>query len=67
MCVGDGKSNINIILSFFNQVIRSRINLKLIIQMNLKDILQLMKNEYLLKMSQNDITIIDIILKSLKV
>ena len=67
LCMGEGKNNINIILSFFNQVIRSRINLKLIIQINLKDILQLMKTEYILKMSQNDITNIDIILKSLKV
>ena len=67
LCMGEGKNNINIILSFFNQVIRSRINLKLIIQINLKDILQLMKSEYILKMSQNDITNIDIILKSLKV
>ena len=67
LCMGEGKNNINIILSFFNQVIRSRINLKLIIQINLKDILQLMKTEYILKLSQNDITNIDIILRSLKV
>ena len=65
--MGEGKNNIIIILSFFNQVIRSRIHLKLIIQMNLKDTLQLMKTEYNLQMSQNDLANIDIILRSLKI
>ena len=67
LCMGEGKNNIIIILSFFNQVIRSRIHLKLIIQMNLKDTLQLMKTEYNLQMSQNDLANIDIILRSLKI
>ena len=67
LCKGEGKNNISIILSFFNQIIRSKINIKLITQMNLKDTLQLIKTDYNMKLSQNDITNIDIVLKTLKV
>ena len=70
LCKGDevnNNGNISTILSFYSQLIRSRVNLKLISQLNMKDTLRLVKSEYILKLSQNDINNIDIILKSLKV
>ena len=68
LCKGEGESgNISITLSFFSQLIRAKVNLKLMSQMNIKDTLRLLKSEYIVKLSQNDINIIDIILKSLKV
>ena len=67
ICKGEGKNNISEILGFFNQVSRSKINIKLIIQMNTKDTLQLIKNKFNMKLSQNDMTNIDNILKSLNI
>ena len=63
---GEGKNTINKILSFFNQIIESKINLKLFIQKSLKNTLNLMKNENTLILSQNEKNIIDIILRNLK-
>ena len=63
---GEGKNIINIILSFFKQIIESKINLKLFIQKNIKNALNLLKNENTLILSQNDKNIIDIILNNLK-
>ena len=62
---GEG-NKISIVISFFNEIIKSKINLKSNIQLNLKDILNLMKEENNLKLSQNDIANIDNILKSIK-
>ena len=59
------QNNISYILSFFNQIIKSKINLKLNIQKNLKDTIKLIKNENNLFLSQKDKNIIDIILKYL--
>ena len=68
LCKEEGQNNnINSILSFFNQLIRSKIDIKLINQVNIKDTLQTVKTDFNTKLSQNDNTIIDIILKSLKV
>ena len=67
LCKGEGKNNISKILSFYNQISRSKINKKLILQMDIKDTLLLIKNTYNIKLSQKDITIIDNILKSLNV
>ena len=68
LCKEEGQNNnINSILSFFNQLIRSKININLIPQVNIKDTLQKVKTEFNTKLSQNDNTTIDIILKSLKV
>ena len=63
---GEGKNIINIILSFFKQIIESKINLKLFIQKNIKNALNLLKNENTLILSQNDKNIIDIILNNFK-
>ena len=62
-----GNNNISAVLSFFNLIIKSKISLKLNTQINLKDTLKLMKVENNLKLSQYDITNIDIIIKSLKI
>jgi len=68
LCKEEGQNNnINSILSFFNQLIRSKININLIPQVNIKDTLQTVKTDFNTKLSQNDNTTIDIILKSLKV
>ena len=63
--IGEG-NKISIVISFINEIIKSKINLKSNIQLNLKDTLNLMKEENYLKLSQNDITNIDNILKTLK-
>ena len=59
-------NKISIVITFFNEIIKSKKNLKSNIQLNLKDILNLMKEENNLKLSQNDIANIDNILKSIK-
>ena len=65
LCKGEGNINIDIIICFFNLIIRAKINIKSNLKINLKNTLQLIKKEYILKISQNDITKIDNILKSL--
>ena len=67
LCKGEGKYTISKILSFYNQISLSKINIKLIIQMDIKDTLQLIKNKYYIKLSEKDITYIDNTLKSLNV
>ena len=66
ICVGNTRTNINDILGFYIQVIKSRINLKLITQLNMKDTLRFLrvKNN---KLIQSDINNIEMILKGLKV
>jgi len=68
LCQGEeGNNNIDIIICFFNLLIRAKIDFKSNLKINLKNTLQLIKKEYILKISQNDITNIDNILKSLKI
>ena len=67
ICLGEGRSNINDILTFYIQLTKSKINLKLITQLNIKDTLKFLKNKSNNKLIKSDITKIDSILKSLKV
>jgi hypothetical protein len=67
LCKGEGNINIDIIICFFNLIIRAKIDIKPNLKIKLKNTLQLIKKEYTLKISQNDLTKIDNILKSLKV
>ena len=67
LCKGEGNNNIDNIICFFNLIIRAKIDIKSNLKINLKNTLQLIKKEYLLKISQNDITNIDNILKSIKI
>ena len=67
LCEGAGSNNIDIIICFFNLIIRAKIEIKSNLKKNLKNTLQLIKKEYILKISQNDITNIDNILKSLQI
>ena len=64
---GEGNNNIDNIICFFNLIIRAKIDIKSNLKINLKNTLQLIKKQYLLKISQNDITNIDNILKSIKI
>jgi hypothetical protein len=67
ICVGNGRTNINDILGFYIQVIKSRINLKLITQLNIKDTLRFLKVKSNNKLIQSDLNNINTILKGLKV
>ena len=67
ICLGEGRSNINEILSFYINLTKAKINLKLITQLNIKDTLKFLKNKSKNKLIQSDIKKIDTILKSLKV
>ena len=67
ICLGAGRANINDILSFYIQLTKSKVNLKLITQLSIKDTLKFLKAKSNNKLIQNDINNIDTILKSLKV
>ena len=67
ICLGAGRANINDILSFYIQLTKSKVNLKLITQLSIKDTLKFLKAKSNNKLIQNDINNIDIILKALKV
>ena len=67
LCKGEGNNNIDNIICFFNLIVRAKIDIKSNLKINLKNTLQLIKKQYLLKISQNDITNIDNILKSIKI
>lgn len=65
--LGTGRSNINDILSFYSNLVKSKINLKLITQLNIKDSLESFKNKNGNKLLKSDMNNVDIILKALKV
>ena len=65
--MGNGRTNINDILGFYIQLIKSKINLKLIIQLNIKDTLKFLRAKSNNKLIHSDINNIDTILKGLKV
>ena len=65
--LGTGRANINDILSFYINLMKSKINLKLITQLNIKDSLEFFKNKNGNKLLKSDINNVDIILKALKV
>ena len=67
ICLGTGRANINDILSFYIQLTKSKVNLKLITQLSIKDTLKFLKAKSNNKLIQNDINNIDTILKALKV
>ena len=67
ICLGTGRANINDILSFYIQLTKSKINLKLITQLSIKDTLKFLKAKSNNKLIQNDINNIDAIIKALKV
>ena len=67
ICLGEGRSNINEILSFYINLTKAKINLKLITQLSIKDTLKFLKNKSKNKLIQSDLNNIDTILKSLKV
>ena len=67
LCKGEGNNSIDNIICFFNLIVRAKIDIKSNLKINLKNTLQLIKKQYLLKISQNDITNIDNILKSIKI
>ena len=67
ICMGNGRTNINDILGFYIQVIKSKINLKLITQLNIKDTLKFLRAKSNNKLIHSDINNIDTILKGLKV
>ena len=67
ICLGTGRGNINDILSFYIQLTKSKVNLKLITQLSIKDTLKFLKAKSNNKLIQNDINNIDAILKALKV
>jgi len=67
ICLGTGRGNINDILSFYIQLTKSKVNLKLMTQLSIKDTLKFLKAKSNNKLIQNDINNIDAILKALKV
>ena len=67
ICLGARRASINDILSFYIQLTKSKVNLKLITQLSIKDTLKFLKAKSNNKLIQNDINNIDTILKSLKV
>ena len=58
-------NNSLIMISFFNQIIRTKINLKANVKKNMKDALNLLKIENNLKLSQNDMFTIDNIIRAI--
>ena len=67
ICLGTGRANINDILSFYIQLVKSKTNLKLITQLSIKDTLKFLRAKSNNKLLQSDISNIDTILKGLKV
>ena len=67
ICLGNGRENINDILSFYIRLTKSKINLKLYTQLSIKDTLKFLKSKSNNKLIQSDFNNIDIILKSLKI
>ena len=67
ICFEEGKEKINSILSFYNQLIRSKIELKYITQINIKDALSFLKSKANNKLNNEDINNIDKIISSLKI
>ena len=67
ICLGNGRANINDILIFYIQLIKSKISLKLMTQLSIKDTLKFLKAKSNNKFIQSDINNIDLILKALKV
>jgi hypothetical protein len=65
--LGTGRANINDILSFYTNLVKSKINLKLINQLNIKDSLEFFKNKNGNKLLKSDMNNVEIILKALKV
>ena len=65
--LGTGRANINDILSFYTNLVKSKINLKLITQLNIKDSLEFFKNKNGNKLLKSDMNNVEIILKALKV
>ena len=59
------KTYVSNILSFFNQIANSGIELKLITKLNLKDTLKYIKCNYGLRLTQKDNTYIDNVLKNI--
>ena len=59
-------NNMNILISFFNQIINSKINLNSKVKSILIDTLNIIKEENNFKLSKNEINTINIILKSIK-
>ena len=66
ICLSNSRANINDILLFYIQLIKSKINLKLMTQLSIKDTLKFIKIKRSNKLIQSDINNIDIILKALK-
>ena len=67
ICLGNGRENINDILTFYIRVTKLNINLKLMTQLSIKDTLKFIKAKSTNKLLQSDLNNIDIILKGLKV
>ena len=66
ICLSNSRANINDILLFYIQLIKSKVNLKLMTQLSIKDTLKFIKIKRNNKLIQSDINNIDIILKALK-
>ena len=64
---GNNSTNIKNILLFYMNIVKAKINLKLITTLNLKEALNFFKKKNSEKISKNDLNNIDIILKALKV
>ena len=67
ICLGRGRENISDILSLYVKITKSKINLKLMTQLSIKDTLKFLKAKSNKKFTQSDINNIEIILKALKV
>ena len=63
----EAKDNINDVLTFFIQLLKSKINLKLVTQLNIKNALTFLKSKGNYILTQEDINTIDRIISSLKV
>ena len=67
ICLGSGRENISDILSLYIKITKSKINLKLMTQLSIKDTLKFLKAKSKNKFTQSDFNNIEIILKALKV
>ena len=67
LCMEEAKDNINDVLTFFIQLLKSKINLKLVTQLNIKNALTFLKSKGNYILTQEDINTIDRIISSLKV
>ena len=63
----NGRTTLSDILSFYTCIIKTKLPLKLISQLNIKDALEIFKNKNNDRLLQIDINNIDAIVKSLKV